>query len=88
MKPFATTLLALLLAVPALAAGKSGAPPDPMAAGLNGPQRLTALVDRVRFEQQQLKTMQANFTQQQESSMMMKSSMKMRKLRMEQKEML
>ena len=70
MKPFAALLLALLLAVPALAAGKSDAPPDPMAAGLTGPQRLTALVDRVRYEQKQLKTMQANFTQQQESSML------------------
>jgi outer membrane lipoprotein carrier protein len=70
MKSFSTLLLALLLAVPAFAAGKSDAPPDPMAPGLNGPQRLTALVDRVRYEQKQLKTMQANFTQQQESSML------------------
>jgi outer membrane lipoprotein carrier protein len=70
MKTFAATLLALLLAVPAFAAGKSQAPPDPLAPGLTGPQRLTALVDRVRFEQKQLKTLEAHFTQQQESSML------------------
>jgi len=70
MKTFATPLLALLLAVPALAAGKPAAPPDPMAAGLTGPQRLTALVDRVRYEQKELRTLQASFTQQQESSML------------------
>jgi outer membrane lipoprotein carrier protein len=70
MKSFATPLLALLLAVPAFAAGRSAAPPDPMAAGLTGPQRLTALVDRVRLEQKDLKTLEAHFTQQQESAML------------------
>jgi outer membrane lipoprotein carrier protein len=70
MKNFATSVLVLLLAVPAVAAGKSAGPPDPMAAGLTGPQRLTALVDRVRLEQKELKTLQASFTQQQESSML------------------
>jgi outer membrane lipoprotein carrier protein len=70
MRTFATPLLALLLAAPALAAGKPTGPPDPMAPGLTGPQRLTALVDRVRLEQQQLRTLEARFTQQQESSML------------------
>jgi len=70
MKNLAVTLLALLLAVPTFAAGKPQGPPEPMAPGLTGPQRLTALVDRVRLEQQQLKTMEAHFTQQQESSML------------------
>jgi outer membrane lipoprotein carrier protein len=70
MRTFAVTLLALLLAVPASAAGRSQAPPEPMAAGLTGPQRLQALVDRVRYEQKQLRTMEAHFTQQQESSML------------------
>lgn len=63
-------LLALSLALPALAAGRHQAPPDPMAPGLTGPQRLQALVDRVRYEQQQLKTLEARFTQQQENSML------------------
>jgi outer membrane lipoprotein carrier protein len=70
MKKLGTALFALLLAAPALAAGRNQAPPDPMAAGLTGPQRLTALVDRVRLEQKQLKTLEARFTQQQESSML------------------
>jgi outer membrane lipoprotein carrier protein len=69
MKKLGIALFALLLAAPALAA-RSQAPPDPMATGLTGPQRLTALVDRVRFEQKQLKTLEARFTQQQESSML------------------
>ena len=52
-------------------AGKpAGPPPDPLAPGSTGPQRLTALVDRVKLEQKQLKTMEARFTQQQESSML------------------
>jgi outer membrane lipoprotein carrier protein len=70
MKLLTAPLLALLLAVPAFAAGRHQAPPDPMAPGLTGPQRLQALVDRVRHEQQQLKTLEARFTQQQENSML------------------
>jgi outer membrane lipoprotein-sorting protein len=62
-------LLALLVSVPGYAA-KEQTPPDPLAAGLTGPQRLTALVDRVRYEQRQLKTLEARFTQQQDSSML------------------
>src|SRR3954468_6103681 len=67
---FSAAVLVWLLAVPALAAGRHHAPPDPMAPGLTGPQRLQALVDRVRYEQQQLKTLEARFTQQQENSML------------------
>lgn len=71
MMKFLTALpLALILAVPAFAAGRSHTPPDPLAPGLTGPQRLQALVDRVRLEQQQLKTLEARFTQQQENSML------------------
>ncbi len=67
-----TLLLALLVSVPGFPAfaAKEQAPPDPLAAGLTGPQRLTALVDRVKLEQRQLKTLEARFTQQQESSML------------------
>jgi len=65
----AATLLSLLLAVPALAA-KAPSVPDPLAPGLTGPQRLSALVERVKYEQRQLKTLEARFTQQQESSML------------------
>lgn len=71
MTKAACTLAALLLSVPVLAApAKKQGPPDPMAAGLTGPQRLTALVERVKLEQRQLKTLEARFTQQQESSML------------------
>ncbi|HEV2846108.1 MAG TPA: outer membrane lipoprotein carrier protein LolA [Thermoanaerobaculia bacterium] len=69
MKKFTLTLLALLAAMPALAA-KTPAVPDPLAAGLTGPQRLQALVDRVKYDQRQLKTMEAHFVQHQESSML------------------
>jgi outer membrane lipoprotein-sorting protein len=69
MKKPTLILLAFLAATPALAA-KPPAVPDPMTAGLTGPQRLQALVDRVRYEQRQLKTMEARFVQQQESSML------------------
>lgn len=70
MKPLIATAVALFLSLPAFAAGKAGKVPDPMAAGLSGPQRLQALVDRVRHEQKQLKTLEARFVQQQESSML------------------
>ncbi len=69
MRTLAVTLLSLFLAVPAFAA-KAPAVPDPLASGLTGPQRLAALVDRVKHEQRQLKTMEARFTQQQESSLL------------------
>ena len=68
MKFSALTLLALLAAVPGFAREK--APPDPMAPGLSGPDRLSALVERVKLEQRNLKTMEARFTQEQQSSML------------------
>ena len=69
MRALAVTLFALLLACPAVAA-KAPAVPDPLAPGLTGPQRLQALIDRVKHEQRQLKTLEARFTQQQESSLL------------------
>src|SRR5882757_10000510 len=68
MKFSALTLLALLVAVPGFAREK--APPDPMAPGLSGPDRLSALVERVKLEQRNLKTLEARFTQEQQSSML------------------
>jgi len=64
-----TVLLALLVAVPGFAA-REKAPPDPMAPGLSGPDRLSALVERVKLEQRNLRTMEARFTQEQQSSML------------------
>jgi outer membrane lipoprotein-sorting protein len=69
MKLSALTLLALLVAVPGFAA-REKAPPDPMAPGLSGPDRLAALVERVKLEQQSLKTLEAHFTQDQQSTML------------------
>lgn len=68
MKLSALTLLALLVAVPGFAREK--AKPDPMAPGLSGPDRLSALVERVKLEQSNLKTLEARFTQEQQSSML------------------
>lgn len=69
MKTPIVILLAFLVAMPSLAA-KPPAVPDPLAPGLTGPQRLQALVDRVKLEQRRLKTLEARFIQQQESSML------------------
>jgi outer membrane lipoprotein carrier protein len=69
MKILAFISAALLLAIPAFA-GKVRIIPDPLAPGLTGPQRLNALVERVKYEQRQLKTLEARFTQQQESSLL------------------
>lgn len=72
MKRLFTTVLvlvamALLAGVPSSAQQKL---PDPSAPGLSGTQRLQALLDRVRIEQQKLKTLEARFVQHQESSML------------------
>jgi outer membrane lipoprotein carrier protein len=69
MRSLAVTLVALSLAFPAFAA-KAPRIPDPLAPGLTGPQRLDALVERVKLEQRRLKTLEARFTQQQESSLL------------------
>ena len=71
-RPVSILLLALAVAIsagPAFAA-REKAPPDPMAPGLSGPDRLAALVERIKLEQRQLRTLEARFTQQQESSML------------------
>lgn len=69
MRTLTVILAALLLAAP-VSAAKAPKVPDPLASGLTGPQRLDALVERVRYEQRQLKTLEARFTQQQESSLL------------------
>jgi len=69
MRTLTVILAALLLAAP-VSAAKAPKVPDPLAPGLTGPQRLDALVGRVRYEQRQLKTLEARFTQQQESSLL------------------
>ena len=44
--------------------------PDPKAPGLDGTARLKALVERVKIEQSHLKTLEARFTQTQQSAML------------------
>jgi outer membrane lipoprotein-sorting protein len=70
---FALAALALLLALAPPARAAHPAPLlDPRAAGLTGTQRLQALVDRVKLEQQGLRTLQARFVQHRESSLLVK----------------
>lgn len=67
----ALTLLALLVrALPSLAAPAAAAPPDPKSPKLTGNQRLEALIERIKIEQQRLKTLEAKFEQRQESSLL------------------
>lgn len=83
MKHLAFTLALLFLALPGRAANAANtastanaanaantALPDPKSPGLDGNARLKALIDRVRAEQKQLKTLEAKFTQSQESAML------------------
>lgn len=71
MKRILPLLLALpLVAAPLAAATRQPQAPNPLAPGLTGPQRLEALVERVKLEQRTLKTMEATFVQQQESSLL------------------
>ncbi len=73
MKHLVTTILVLTIlatAAPSMAASAGSKVPDPSAPGLSGTQRLQALLDRVRLEQEKLKTLEARFVQHQESSML------------------
>jgi outer membrane lipoprotein carrier protein len=75
---FTLALLFVFVALPGHAASPASSAkpadtaklPDPKAPGLDGNARLKALIDRVRAEQKQLKTLEANFTQIQESAML------------------
>src|SRR5579885_3317900 len=59
-------------AAPARSAGKTADPAklDPRAPGLDGTQRLQALMERVRLAQQGMKTLEARFVQRRESSLL------------------
>lgn len=58
--------LAALLVAPA-AARTPAAPPDPAAAGLAGKDRLEALIERVKYEQKRVRTLEADFVQRKQS---------------------
>jgi len=72
MKHLALLLSLLALTLPSFAPAASAAEklPDPKAPGLDGTARLKALVDRVKIEQSHLKTLEAKFTQTQQSAML------------------
>jgi len=57
------------LVVSAAAPARAVAPPDPDAAGLSSSQRLDALFERVKQEQAQLHSLEANFLQRKESEL-------------------
>lgn len=68
--PLALLSLLLFASVVGAAAAAEGSVPDPTDARLSATERLRALVDRVRLEQQGLETLEAKFVQRQESSML------------------
>ena len=63
----AALLAAVLAAAPA---GAAGAPPDPADPALPAAERLPALFERVREQQKQLRSLDAQFVQKRESSML------------------
>jgi outer membrane lipoprotein carrier protein len=65
-------LLLLLLAVAARpsAAVREARIPNPMAPGLSGAERLQALLDRVKMQQKQIRTIEARFVQHRVSAML------------------
>jgi outer membrane lipoprotein-sorting protein len=64
-----TLLLAAAAAVPAVAVHRA-ALPDPMAPGLSGAERLQALLERVKLQQRQVRTIEARFVQHRVSAML------------------
>lgn len=71
----APVALSLLLFLPCLQPGLSASTAlrDPRGSDLDPGDRLEALVERVRFEQQAIETMEAEFTQTRESSLLLES---------------
>jgi len=67
---FALSLLALF-STPLAAATKQATPPDPDDPSLSGAARVEALLDRVKFEQQRVESLEAGFVQRRESSMLL-----------------
>jgi outer membrane lipoprotein-sorting protein len=63
--------LAFLLAALTVAAAPAAKLPNPDDRSLSGAQRVEALIERIRLEQQKIETLQADFVQRQESSMLL-----------------
>ena len=66
-------LLTLAVLTPALAAGQKSLP-DPRGAGVEPGKRLALLVERVRLEQSQMRTLEAEFVQLKESAFLLEPS--------------
>lgn len=65
----AVPLLSLLLLASLAASAAAAAPPDPDAPGLSSSERLDALFERVRLEQESVRSLEARFVQRKESEM-------------------
>lgn len=67
LPPLASLALLALLGGVARAAPPAARPPDPEAAGLGPSQRLSALLERVKWEQKRLDSLEAEFVQEKTS---------------------
>lgn len=63
--------LALLLALAASSPAPAQGEPDPTDEGLSAGERLEALIERIKLEQSNLKTMEADFEQRKESQLLL-----------------
>jgi outer membrane lipoprotein-sorting protein len=70
LRALTLTLVLGLLPAGIASAVRHDSPPDPMAPGLSGAQRLQALVERVRLQQKTVKTIEARFVQRRQSAML------------------
>lgn len=68
---FALALLVASLPAAPAAAVHRGQVPDPLAPGLSGAERLQALLERVKLQQRQVRTIEARFVQHRVSAMLM-----------------
>jgi outer membrane lipoprotein-sorting protein len=64
-------LVLVTLTAPLAAATRKAPPPDPDDPSLTGAARVEALLERVKHEQQQVKSLEAGFVQRRESSMLL-----------------
>ena len=72
--PFATLLLALIVALAAPSAAETGLP-DPEEPGLSASERIERLIERIRIEQAAIETLHADFEQTRESELLQEPEM-------------
>lgn len=66
-RPSASALLLVVATLAPAAAFAAAGPPDPEQPGLSATRRLQVLLDRVKYEQKQLETLEADFRQEKSS---------------------